>query len=415
MAKAPPDFEAAEQALRWDRSLRYPQLLRAAELLESGRIAAAVKRLREFLDTHPLDVGALRLMAEAARRSDRHDEAEALLAKCVEIAPASMAARYGFAQALLKNKKFKAALSETELILKREPRNPFFRSLRAGGLEAIGDYAGAALVWRELLDDYADKPKFWLRYGHILRGLGEQDACIVAYRNATTAETGFGTAYWCLASLKTHRFSDADIERMEALCAKGDCSPEDRTQLHFSLGRAYAERRLYEKSFGHYARGNAIHRTGMQHDPDVRTDYVVRCKALLSEDFFRARRGSGCESSEPIFLVGMIRAGSTLVEQILASHPQIEGTTELFETAALINRIETKGAQRGTPRLPEALTDLDPVTLRDFGRWYLESARLHKKTARPHFTDKMGGNYAHLAMLHLILPNAKIVDVRRHP
>jgi hypothetical protein len=181
------------------------------------------------------------------------------------------------------------------------------------------------------------------------------------------------------------------------------------------LGKAFGDAKAFDKSFAQYARGNALHRLGLKHDPDVLTRYVARCKTLFTPEFFRARRGYGCPDNAPIFLVGMMRAGSTLVEQILASHSQVEGTRELFESVALVKRMEAEAAARDGPPLPDLLKEVDAAACRILGNFYLESVRVHRKRGRLFFIDKMGANFARIALLHLVLPNARIVDVRRHP
>ena len=218
-----------------------------------------------------------------------------------------------------------------------------------------------------------------------------------------------------LANLKTYRFSDADIARMEAELVKPAASQESRAALNFALGKAYGDREQYAKSFEYYARGNAIQRLSLKHDPDVLTAYVARCKPLFTPELFATRADSGSARRDPIFLVGMTRSGSTLVEQILASHSAIEGTRELTELAAVAKYIENEIAPRYDSKFPDVLAALGAGEFQALGERYLESVRRYLTLGRPFFTDKMGSNFVYIGMLQLILPNAKIVDVRRHP
>lgn len=409
------EFRNAADALRPDRSRFDRRLREAAAFLEGDRIALATKLLEEFLENHPRDLNALYLMAECAIRQGRNTDTEILLARCVELAPEFIAARFRYANALLQANKPEAALAEAEQLLRKEPRNPLFRRLKAVALEGTGSFPAAALLWRDLIEDYPTRLDCWERYGHALRGMGLREESIAAYRRVAELNPGYGGGWWSLADLKTFRFSEAEIARMESQLARPDLQAQDRLQLHFSLGKAYADLKLYEKSFGNYARGNAIYRLGIKHDPNVMTAYVARCKTVFTADFFRKHDGSGCRARDPIFLVGMPRAGSTLVEQILASHSQIEGTRELFDLAAISRHLQFEIAPGEGADYPGVLEKLDGAFLKQLGERYLEGTRVHRKLGRPFFTDKMGPNFVHIGLLHLLLPNARIVDVRRHP
>jgi tetratricopeptide (TPR) repeat protein len=406
-------FAKAAESLRPRQPLRHPRLREAAALLDDNRSGPAAKLLREFLKGHPRDATALHLLAETAIRQGRSEEAEALLAQCLELSPDSLAARFSYANTLLQLRKPEAALREAEVLLDREAGNPLFRRLKAIALELTGDYAASAVCWRGLVEDYPAERDCWLRYGHVLRALGLREDCVAAYRKAIEIDPAFGGAYWSLADLKRFRFSETDVAQMEAQLARSDLAAADRTRLHFSLGKAYADLGAFDKSFDHYAKANALHRVGLKHDPDVLTAYVARCKSLFTAEFFRARPDFGCDSRDPIFIVGTARSGSTLVEQILASHPKVEGTRELSDLAALARRLQLESPRAAD--YPAMLGKLDAAAATRLGEQYLERTRIHRNPDRPFFTDKMGANFAHLGLLQMILPKAKIVDVRRHP
>ncbi|HEY1637307.1 MAG TPA: sulfotransferase [Rhizomicrobium sp.] len=394
---------------------REPRLREAARLLEGQNFLPAMRLLQEFLKASPNDTRALHLMAEANSRQGRHTDAERLLRRVLELNPDFAAARLSYAHALLETGKPEASLKECRSVLESDPHNPLFRRALAMALEAFGDFPAAAVIWQALTCEYPERADCWLRYGHSLRGSGRSADAVAAYRSALALDPSYTRAYWGLENLKTFRFDDSDVRAMEAQFGNAALSQEDRTQLHFALGRAYGDRKLHAKSFEHYAKGNAIHRLRLSHDPDVLTAYVARCKRLFTAEFFEARNGAGASSAAPIFLVGMTRSGSTLVEQILASHSSIEGTLELTELSALARSIEEEIAPRLEVPFPEVLDRLDRDQIAALGERYLESTRRYRKLGRPFFTDKMGANLVYVGMLQLILPNARIVDVRRHP
>lgn len=412
-ADAANPFAKAAESLRPRQPLRHPRLREAAALLDDNRSGPAAKLLREFLNGHPRDATALHLLAETAMRQGRSEEAEAVLAQCLDLSPDSLAARFSYANTLLQLRKPEAALREADALLDREAGNPLFRRLKAIALELTGDYAGSAACWRALVEDYPAERDCWLRYGHVLRAMGLREDCVAAYRRAIEIDPAFGGAYWSLADLKRFRFGETEIAQMEAQLARSHHAAADRTRLHFSLGKAYADLGAFDKSFDHYAKANALHRVGLKHDPDVLTAYVGRCKSLFTAEFFRARPGFGCDSRDPIFIVGMARSGSTLVEQVLASHPKVEGTRELSDLASLARRLQSEGPRAAD--YPAMLEKLDAAAATRLGEQYLERTRIQRNPDRPFFTDKMGANFAHLGLLQLILPKAKIVDVRRHP
>ena len=284
------------------------------------------KLLRPFLDKHPHDVAALRLMAQVARRQERRADAHALLQKCLAFKPGYAGARLDYANLLLERGDPEGALSEADVLLEQEPQNALFRALKADALAAIGDYAKSMKLWRELTVQHPGRPECWVRYGNALRVVGSRDDCATAFRNAIELDPAFTAAWLGLADLKTHRLVVSDIESMERQLLRPELSTDDRINLHFALGKAWADENDFEKSFANFAKGNAFRRAGINHDPDVLATYVSRCKQVFSPGLFRKHAGSGSTGSSPIFLVGMPRAGSTLVEQILASHSEIEGT-----------------------------------------------------------------------------------------
>ncbi len=254
-----------------------------------------------------------------------------------------------------------------------------------------------------------------MSYGHVLKTVGRQADSIAAYRRAIDIAPGLGEVWWSLANLKTVEFGDADIAAMAAALATPEPADEDRFHLHFALGKALEDRGEAEASFGHYAEGNRLRRATIDYDPDEISGHVRRSIALFTPEFLAAREGWGCPAPDPIFILGMPRAGSTLIEQILASHPQVEGTMELPDIPALAKRLGGRTLRAEASAYPDCLADLDAAALAALGEEYLESTRIQRKTDRPYFIDKMPNNWAHVGLIRLILPNARIVDARRHP
>ncbi|MBV9569995.1 MAG: sulfotransferase [Alphaproteobacteria bacterium] len=409
-------FAAAEQELENECLLESPRLREAAGLLEQGLTEAAAKLLKAEAREHPRDPTTLYLLAEAALRTDRRDLAEHLLADCVSIAPGFHAARLSYAQILLKAERFDLALQALESSLQQDPGNPLFRRLKAVILDEAEDYEASAVCWDALCRDYPQRSECWLRYGQALKVLGRQTDAIAAYRQALQIDPVCAGAYWALSALKAFRFDESEVTRMEGLLRTTNLPAEDRVRLHFALGQAYGDQMLYQKSFSNYAKGNALHYLGMKHAPEIMTGYVVRTREVLTQDFFRERANFGNPSREPIFIVGMPRSGSTLVEQILASHSQVEGTRELPELLATVSeRLDMASSRKGSGLDPAILASLDRATAKMLGETYLQRSRPHRKFRLPFFTDKMPANFAYIGLIHLILPNARIIDIRRHP
>jgi tetratricopeptide (TPR) repeat protein len=285
-------------------------------------------------------------------------------------------------------------------------------------LSRIGEYAGALPMFEALLAEYPDDAGTWISLAHALKAVGRTGEAIAAYRRCLALEPWAGDAWWSLANLKTFRFEDADVAALRAQLARADLAAGDRAHLSFALGKALEDRAEYAGSFDSYARGNALRRAQASYSAERNGASLRRAAEIYDEAFFREREGQGCPAPDPIFVVGMPRAGSTLVEQILASHPRVEGTMELDEILAIARtlwRQATPGPASSPAPYHEVLSTLDAGALRALGEAYLERTRIHRKTGAPFFVDKMPNNFAHAGLILLALPNAKIVDVRRHP
>ncbi|MEQ1864737.1 MAG: sulfotransferase [Micropepsaceae bacterium] len=411
------DSEAADRAYAdyIRTSTNDPRLMQAARALCDNQIPVAEHLLRTHLKQFPTDVAAIRMLAEVAARLGRHGDAEKLLSRALELAPSFEAARHNYAIVLFRQQKSADALAEIDRLLESDPQNPSYRNLKAATLARTGEYDAAIALYAQMLKEFPREQRVWLSYGHTLRTAGRQDECIIAYRKCIEFAPSFGEAYWSLANLKTFRFSPADVAAMRKALARADLKDEDRYHLHFSLGKALEDAAEYAPSYSHYDQGNRLRRASVSYKAQDTTAHLERSRALLTREFFAARAGSGAPDADPIFIVGLPRAGSTLIEQILSSHSQVEGTMELADLTMLARELsEQKHKSEGSKYL-DKLAGLDGGQLRALGEKYLARTRIQRKSGRPLFIDKMPNNFAHLGMIQLILPNAKIIDARRHP
>jgi Flp pilus assembly protein TadD len=405
--------EAFAQHLR--HSTRDPRLMSAALALSENRIPDAEGELRDHLKRHPTDVLAIRMLAEVAARIGRTHDAETLLARCVQLAPGFRIARQNYAMVLHRQNKWTEALREVNHLLEDEPSNPGLRNLKAAVLGRVGDYEESIALYRAVLADYPHQPKVWMSLGHALKTANHNAESIAAYRRCIELAPQLGEVWWSLANLKTFRFTAADVAAMRAQLERDDLGNDDRLHFHFSLGKALEDDAQYAASFEQYARGNALRRKLVRYEADDNAGHVARSRRLFTREFFAARAGWGCEAPDPIFIVGLPRSGSTLVEQILASHSRVEGTQELPDITMIARGIGRRTSRAEPSAYPRALEKFSAAELRELGERYLEHTRIQRKTARPLFIDKMPNNFAHVGLIHLILPNARIIDTRRHP
>jgi tetratricopeptide (TPR) repeat protein len=392
-----------------------PALIEAATALNENRLSVAEHLLRPYIKVNPGDVYALRMLAEVGARLGRIDDADAILARCLELAPGFTAARHNYAIMLHRQGKTREALEQVDLLVKHNGRSGAYLALKAAILSKSGEYTPAVEAYEEVLAALPEQGKIWMSYGHALKTMGRQRDSIAAYRRSISLLPAYGEAYWSLANLKTFRFDDAEIERMRRSLEQPDIAIDDRFHLHFALGKALEDRGAYAESFEHYRDGNALRRSVIDYNPNELHDHVLRSEALFTSAFFAERAGLGSTAPDPIFVVGLPRSGSTLVEQVLASHSAIEGTSELSNILTLAKRLSGKRRSEDPTRYPETVAPLNASQLNGLGEEYVEQTRIHRQLGRPFFIDKMPNNFAHTGIIHLILPNAKVIDVRRHP
>jgi predicted Zn-dependent protease len=415
MAAGEQDAADAAYASHVRHSTRDPRLLDAAIALAENRIPVAEALLREHLKQAPTDVAAIRMFAEVAARLGRNEDALNLLARCLELAPSFHAARQNYALVLHRSNQPEQALVEIERLLAAEPGHLGYRNLKAAVLCRIGEYEPAIRIYTDLLEHYPLNPKVWVSYGHALKTAGHGDRAIDAYRRSLALEPSFGEVWWSLANLKTYRFSAEDLAAMRRQLARADLAEDDRLHLEFAAGKALEDAGEYETSFRHYAQGNAIRHAQLHYSADDTHARVQHIREHYTRDFFAARTGAGSPARDPIFIVGLPRAGSTLIEQILSSHSQVEGTMELPEVTSITRMLRTQGDADSAMPYHGALAALDADALRALGERYLAHTRIQRKTSAPLFIDKMPNNFMHIGLIDLMLPNAKIIDARRHP
>ncbi len=410
---------AQEAAYCNDRQIRAsvqnPELLAAADLLCKNQLGLAERALKDYLKRHATDFVAIRMLAELAARLGRSEDSETLLARCLELAPNFRPALQNYAFVLQRQNKPLEALAVLEGPLAQQPDDPNLRVTKAAAMVQIGNYAEAIALYDGVLRQYPDQPRLWMSYGHALKTENRSKTAIAAYRRSIDQLPTLGESYWSLANLKTFRFDQADIAAMEAQLARADLQGDDRLHFHFALGKAFEDQGRFELSFDHYQRGNALRRKQIGFDALDTAGKIDRTIALFDCPFLARHQETGCQDPDPIFVVGLPRSGSTLIEQILASHSQVEGTMELPDLHAIVKSLNGR-KKRGDPSLyPAVLAEMEGARLREMGEDYLRRTRIQRKTDRPFFIDKMPNNFLHAGLIHLMLPNAKIIDARRHP
>ncbi|HWX26764.1 MAG TPA: sulfotransferase [Steroidobacteraceae bacterium] len=387
-------------------------IVSASSMFADGEVYAAEEVVRRFLQTHGDHIEGMRLLARIGMRLDVLDDAEFLLESVLVFAPEYHAARYDYGMVLSQRHKYAQALREAEKLRAIDPKSRNFRTLYANACVGLGDHDGALRMYRELLAETPRNPELHLSVAHALKTLGKRHEAIESYRQAATVQPSFGDAYWSLANLKTYRFTDEELSRMRAQEAAATTALVDRYHLCFALGKALEDRVEYGESFRFYERGNALKKSESRYQA-VSSERAVRLQAsVCTREFLVSRQGGGCDRPDPIFIVGLPRAGSTLLEQILASHSKVEGTMELADIPRLVQQLNGRESIAAPGRYPGVLAEISPEQLRHFGEKYIADTQVYR-TGKPFFIDKLPNNFRHIGLIHLILPNAKIIDARR--
>ena len=394
-----------------------PEIVRAGSLFSDGELSAAENILRVYLLNAGNHAEALRLLGRVEHQLNVLDEAEQLLEAALKLAPDYRAARLDYVRVLIDRQKYLQAHEEIIALLRLEPGNRDCLSLNAAARAGLGRHEAAIVMYRRLLAASPESCDLHVALGHSLKSVGRQKEAIESYQKAAAVRPSFGDAYWSLANLKTYRFSEHEIARMRAEEVAPATHAVDRYHLCFALGKAYEDRNEYTESWQFYERGNRLKRAESRYDPEINEKDTRRQIEVCTTQFFAARAGVGALDPDPIFIVGLPRSGSTLLEQILASHSQVEGTQELSDIQRIVLGLQRTGRTLDDPRLPRypgVLADLVPDDFRRLGEHYMTDTRPYRRD-KPFFIDKMPNNFRHIGLIHLMLPNAKIIDARREP
>jgi tetratricopeptide (TPR) repeat protein len=407
--------EAAQAAKEVATLKKLPaDVVTATALFSDGDLAAAEPLVRAFLLKHGHHIEAMRLLARIGIAREAFDDAQLLLEAVLDLAPDYHQARFEYAQVLNERRLYPLAQQQTERLLGVDPADRHYRTLHALACVGLGQLERAIELYRGLLIGAAQPAEFHLSIAHALKTLGRGEEAIAEYRAAAAARPAFGDAYWSLANLKTYRFPEQEVREMRAAESAAGTPLVDRYHLCFALGKALEDRRQYAESFEYYARGNALKRAESQYQPELLERNTRAQIAVCTPELFVRHRESGAPDADPIFIVGLPRSGSTLIEQILASHSAVEGTHELADVPRMVMDLRGREVDPDNPRYPAALAELKSEEYRRLGEKYLLDTRVYRR-GRARFVDKMPNNFRHLGFIQLMLPNAKIIDARREP
>ena len=393
-----------------------PDLIKAAELISQDKLKKAEPILRNYLNDDPLDVNAMKLLADIGVKFRAYKDAGYLLTRALDLAPDYDEARLSYANLLYKRQLPFEALKEIDLLLDKDKDNAQYLTLKAVNLALANQHDNALEIFEIIINDKKiENNQLHLSYGHTLRAVGRIEEAIVSYKKAISTKTGYGEAYWSLANLKTYKFTNEDINELKVLLNNKDCKIDDYYHLLFALGKAEEDRKNFEAAMAAYSKGNTIKSKQVPWDS---IKFTNECNELI--DFFTQEQlqtldGVGNKNTDPIFVVGLPRSGSTLVEQILSSHSLVEGTTELQNIIALSRKIANKKNSNSKSEYPSSLKSIEKVEFKEMGGAYLKNTLDQRVTDKPYFIDKMPNNFVHIGLIHLILPNAKIIDARRNP
>ena len=382
-------------------------------LVQENLLGKAERQCRAYLQQHKHHPEAMRLLADIGVKFNAYDEAEFLLESCMLLEPENTNAHFDYVNLLHRRQKYGEALEQAGALHAKAPENAQFDLLYANQRLAVGEFDNALAMYRRHLERTPENPTLHLSIGHALKTVGQQADAIASYRQAYSVRPDFGDAYWSLANLKTYRFEASEIDQMREIEARATTSLPDRYHLCFALGKALEDREEFANSFAYYERGNRLKRDELGYKWQRVTEEIERQREHCDAELFDQMAGSGNAATDPIFILGLPRAGSTLLEQILSSHSQIEGTLELPNILALAHRIDGQRRVGEEANYPANLVTLDREQLASFGDDFIRDTRIHRKRGTPYFIDKMPNNFRHIGLIHLILPNAKIIDARR--
>lgn len=389
-----------------------PSFVEAEQAFTSGELENAEVLLRRHLRTDPKDPAGALMLGQIAARCGAVREASNLFLRTIALAPAYSEAYMALAKHERDNGLYEAALATTQKLLARQADHLPALSLRASLFEQLRLFTQADQAFCELHERHPNDARGWANHAFMLKTVGRQADAVVAYRQALEIDPGNSLAWWGLSNLKTVRFSEDDIRTIQQALQDEQRLQEERIHLCFALGKALDDASRFEEAFEAYSSAARLRLASRPHDPQKVQDHVTKSQLTFSPQLLEARKGWGSQARDPIFIVSLPRSGSTLVEQILASHPAIEGTEELKDIERIALSLE---GSKGTGAWLDALDKLGADETLQLGEHYIEATRRFRHTDRPFFTDKMPSNWVYAGLIHAILPNAKIVSVRRHP
>ncbi len=412
--------QAGEAAQHLATLKQLPQaVVIANSLLADGDLMPAEKIIRDYLIKDGGNMGALRLLARIRNDRGAPDEAETLLETLLAQAPDYQAARLDYAMVLLQQQKHLQARQQAEHLLAYEPDNRDYLKQYGAACIGLGDYEPLTGIYEKLLggtvQSAAEIADLRLWRAAALKITGRQPEAIADYRASLAAQPDQGVAWFGLANLKTYHFTDDDVAHMRAAEARLDIQDLDRIYLSFALGKALEDQKDYAASWAYYSKGNAVRRTTSRYRPEIAEACAGRLKDVFTTDFFAERTGWGLNDPAPIFVVGLPRSGSTLIEQILASHSEVEGTQELTTIGRYASELCHQDPDCGLPLNPEILRHLTTEDASRLGERFMNDTRIYRRLGRPFFIDKMPNNFWHIGLIQMILPRATIIDVRREP
>ncbi|MBM27769.1 MAG: hypothetical protein CME58_05270 [Halieaceae bacterium] len=408
---SPERLSQINQRLQWLESLP-PNLAASWDLLHEGKLHKAEQLCRQFMQQNPQHIDGMRILAEIAVRNGVLEDAEFLLESAVAFDASHRQARIDYVQVLSKRQRFQKAVDEAKALMEQAPDSPQLQSLYAIQCMQLGDYETALTLFDKILERVPHDPVTNVSKGHALKTGGRSDDAVAAYRAALDSQPFYCDAWYSLANLKVYRFDDAELAAMEALENNPHLGGQDRVYLQFALGKAYEDRKDFAQSFTHYAKGNAIKKAQLQYRAEGTTKECDEQIAACTPEIFA--RETGCPAPDPIFILGLPRAGSTLLEQILSSHSMVDGTLELPNVLSISGKLRRLGQRQGNQKYPFNLAELSAEQLTTLGEEYIRDTEIHRQGA-PFFIDKMPNNFRHIGLIKLMLPNAKIIDARRDP
>ena len=389
-------------------------LLFIAQILNEGRLGLAETKCRAFLKENPTHTYAMSLLAEIANRFGYFDDAEFLLQKAVEFKPQDGDLRLNYASILRKKQKFAQTTEQVNILCDQFPENLNYQAQKASDLMQGGDHAKAITMFDDILKKNPYNFSTLTSKGHAQKTLGNADQAIKSYQSAYQIKPDHGEAYFSLSNLKTYSFSKKELDSMRGQVERVDLSLRDKAYFHFALAQGCEVQGEYEEAFFHLDRGNQIKNDQSKYSiENMEREFQAQID-ICTDSFFKELGQGGHDTRDPVFILGLPRAGSTLIEQILASHSMIDGTLELPNILSMAQSLRGDDIYGKEGNYPKSMDALTLKQRESFGKSFIEETRMHRKNA-PMFTDKMPNNFRHIGLIHLIMPNAKIIDARRYP